>query len=230
METRWPKEVGPSGQIPWPRGTPYPGPRASDVVDLHPRAFVLTKNDYKNSPPDGFRKGAPQKHKTTKQKTWSCRLEGENSGGALPGWSPSSPTSPPSSPWWRGSSPPPGLWVCGGNLIQSLYVWSLLKSIWCALHKYGSIYVIPMVDIVVWDDTCYAFTVVLDLLWLVILWRYSMMHVMVRFMHNALFIHVMRWLTPPSVDRWERCGHAHEIWIIALVFRILSIMKYDVCG
>ena len=91
------------------------------------------------------------------------------------------------------------------------------------------IYVIPMVDIVVWDDICYAFTVVLDLLWFVILWRYSMMHVMVWFIHNALFILVMRWLTPPSVDRWERCGHAHEIWIIALVFRILSIMKYDVC-
>ena len=86
-----------------------------------------------------------------------------------------------------------------------------------------------MVDIVVWDDICYAFTVVLDLLWLVILWRYSMMHVMVWFIHNALFILVMRWLTPPRVDRWERCGHAHEIWIIALVFRILSIMKYDVC-
>ena len=56
------------------------------------------------------------------------------------------------------------------------------------------------------------------------------MHVMVWFMHNALFIHVMRWVTPPSVDRWERCGHAHNIWIIALVFKILSIMKYDVCG
>ena len=26
METRGPKEVGPRGQIPWPRGTPYPGP------------------------------------------------------------------------------------------------------------------------------------------------------------------------------------------------------------
>jgi len=91
------------------------------------------------------------------------------------------------------------------------------------------IYVIPMVDIVVWDNICYAFTVVLELLWFVILWRYSMMHVMVWFMHNALFILVMRWLTPPSVDRWERCGHAHEIWIMALVFRILSIMKYDVC-
>ena len=42
LETQGPKEVGPRGQIPWPRGTPYPGPRASDAVDLCPRAFVLT--------------------------------------------------------------------------------------------------------------------------------------------------------------------------------------------
>ena len=167
-----------------------------------------------------------QKHKT---KIWRCWLEGENSGGVLPAWSPSSPTASPLSTWWRGSNPPPGLWVCGGNFIQSLHVWSLLKSIWCALHEYGSIYVIPMVDIVVWDDICYAFTVVLDLLWFVILWRFSMIHVMVWFMHNALFILVMRWFTPPTRDTWERCGHAHNIWIIALVFRVYSIMKYDVC-
>jgi hypothetical protein len=57
-------------------------------------------------------------------------------------------------------------------LIQSLYVWSLFKSIWCALYDYGSIYVIPVVDIVVWDDICYVFTVVFKLLWFVILWRY----------------------------------------------------------
>ena len=106
---------------------------------------------------------------------------------------------------------------------------SLISTVWAAKHDYGHLCNTFVVNIVVWDNICYAFTVVLDLLWLVILWRYSMMHVMVRFMHNALFIHVMRWLTPPSVDRWERCGHAHELWIIALVFRILSIMKYDVC-
>ena len=41
-ETRGPKEVGPRGQIPWPHGAPYTGPRASDAVDLRPRAFVLT--------------------------------------------------------------------------------------------------------------------------------------------------------------------------------------------
>ena len=41
-ETQGPKEVGPRGQIPWPRGAPYPRPRASDAVDLRPCAFVLT--------------------------------------------------------------------------------------------------------------------------------------------------------------------------------------------
>ena len=50
METRGPKEVGPRGQIPWPRGTPYPGPRASDAVDLRPRAFVDLKTTIKIVP------------------------------------------------------------------------------------------------------------------------------------------------------------------------------------
>ena len=53
--------------------------------------------------------GAPQKHRNTETEIRSYRLEGENSGGALPRRSPSSPTTSPSSPWWRGSSPPPGL-------------------------------------------------------------------------------------------------------------------------
>ena len=56
--------------------------------------------------PDALRKGAPQKHRNHETETWSCRLEGENSGGALPAWSPSSPTTSPPYPWWRGSSPP----------------------------------------------------------------------------------------------------------------------------
>jgi hypothetical protein len=34
-----------------------------------------------------------------------------------------------------GSSSPPGLWFCG-NLVQSLFVLSLLKSIWSALWNY----------------------------------------------------------------------------------------------
>ena len=41
-ETRGPKEVGPRGQIPWPRGTPYLGPRGSVAVDLFSTASVLT--------------------------------------------------------------------------------------------------------------------------------------------------------------------------------------------
>ena len=41
-ETRRPKGVGPRGQIPWPRGVPHPGPRASAAVDLSSRSFVLT--------------------------------------------------------------------------------------------------------------------------------------------------------------------------------------------
>jgi hypothetical protein len=105
---------------------------------------------------------------------------------------------------WEGSSSPPGLWVFGGNLIQSLYVWSLLKSIWCPLNDYRIIYVIPMVDIMVWDDICYASIIVLIL--------YGFSHIGNKTTIHDEFIyalclvyHVMRCLTPPSVDRWERC-------------------------
>ena len=42
--------------------------------------------------------GAPHKHRNTETEIRSCRLEGENSGGALPAWSPSSPTTSPPSP------------------------------------------------------------------------------------------------------------------------------------
>ena len=45
-----------------------------------------------------FEKGAPHKHRNTETEIRSCRLEGENSGGALPGWSPPSPTTSPPSP------------------------------------------------------------------------------------------------------------------------------------
>ena len=41
-ETRGPKEVGPRGQIPRPRGTPHLGPRGSDAVRFRLRGFVLT--------------------------------------------------------------------------------------------------------------------------------------------------------------------------------------------
>ena len=42
MEGRGPKEVGPRGQIPWPRGAPHLSPRASNAVDLCLHGFVLT--------------------------------------------------------------------------------------------------------------------------------------------------------------------------------------------
>ena len=42
--------------------------------------------------------GAPHKHRNTETEFRSCRLEGENSGGALPAWSPSSPSTSPPSP------------------------------------------------------------------------------------------------------------------------------------
>jgi hypothetical protein len=72
----------------------------------------------------------------------------------------------------KGNSSPPRLWVCGGNLVQSLYILSLLRSIWCALHDYGTIYVIPMVVIVLWDDMLYIYYCV-ETLWFVILWDYT---------------------------------------------------------
>ena len=76
------------------------------------------KNAYKKVP-WRFPNQASSYHRNTKTDIWGCRLEGENSGGALPGWSPPSPTTSPPSPWWRGSSPPSGLWVYGGNLCIS---------------------------------------------------------------------------------------------------------------
>ena len=42
--------------------------------------------------------GAPQKHRNTETEIRSYRLEGENSGGALPAWSPPSPSTSPPSP------------------------------------------------------------------------------------------------------------------------------------
>jgi hypothetical protein len=76
-------------------------------------------------------------------------------------------------------------------LIQSLYVLSLLKSIWCALHDYGTIYVIPMVGIVLWDDICYASTIVLRLYGFSYFGITPMIHAMNLSMHNALSI--MSW-------------------------------------
>ena len=153
--------------------------------------------------------------KNTKMDSLPAAVGGRLEGKPLPE-SPSvasspSPTPPHQSPWWEGSSPPPGPWVCGGNLIQSLYVWSLLKSMWCALHVYGSIYAIPIVDIMVYDDTCYASKVVLEFLWFVILRRCFMIHVMISIL-NALFISSWGAWQPPSRGRWERFDLFHTTY------------------
>ena len=42
VEGRGPKGVGPRGQIPWPRGAPHLGPRASDAIDVRLPGSVLT--------------------------------------------------------------------------------------------------------------------------------------------------------------------------------------------
>ena len=87
--------------------------------------------------PDALRKGAPQKHRNHETETWSCRLEGENSGGALPGWSPSSPTTSPPSPWWRGSSPPLDYGFVEVTYVSLLSWASLISTVWAAEHDYG---------------------------------------------------------------------------------------------
>ena len=48
--------------------------------------------------PRRSRKQVPPYHRNTKTEIWSCKLEGGNSSGALPAWSPSSPTTSPPSP------------------------------------------------------------------------------------------------------------------------------------
>jgi hypothetical protein len=70
-------------------------------------------------------------------------------------------------------------------LIQSLYILSLLKYVWCALYDYGTIYVIPMVVIVLWDDICYASTVVLRLYGLSYFGIVPMIYAMNLSVHNS---------------------------------------------
>jgi hypothetical protein len=87
------------------------GPTRCHLVALIPSIFISLdsswpKTFYKKGSPCGWRMGAPPKHRNTKQKPGRSKIGGENSGGALPVWSPSPPTTLPSSPWWRGSSPP----------------------------------------------------------------------------------------------------------------------------
>jgi hypothetical protein len=87
------------------------GPTRSPLVVLMSSIFVSLdaswpKTIYKKGPPYWSRKRAPPKHRNMKQKPMRSKIGGENSGGALPVWSPSPPTTLPLSPWWRGSSPP----------------------------------------------------------------------------------------------------------------------------
>jgi hypothetical protein len=112
------------------------------------------KNAYKKGPM-AFRETSAaisQKHET---KTWSYRLEEGNSGGALPAWSPSSPSTSPPSPWWRGSSPP-----LDYGFVEVTYV-SLLSL---ELHKWVPyellnmitvIFVLPMWWIFLWVNICW---------------------------------------------------------------------------
>ena len=81
--------------------------------------------------------GAPHKHRNTETEIRSCRLEGENSGGALPAWSPSSPSTSPPSPWWRGSSPPLDYGFVEVTYVSLLSWASLISTVWAAEHDYG---------------------------------------------------------------------------------------------
>jgi hypothetical protein len=75
--------------------------RRSSSCWMHPNLKPSIKR-----PPCGSQKGAPPKHKNTKQERGRLKIGGEYSGRVLPMWSPSPLTTLPSSPWWRGSSPP----------------------------------------------------------------------------------------------------------------------------
>ena len=81
--------------------------------------------------------GAPHKHRNTETEIRSCRLEGGNSGGALPVWSPSSPSTSPPSPWWRGSSPPLDYGFVEVTYVSLLSWASLISTVWAAEHDYG---------------------------------------------------------------------------------------------
>ena len=106
--------------------------------------------------------GAPHKHRNTETEIRSCRLEGENSGGALPAWSPSSPTTSPPSPWWRGSSPPLDYGFVEVTYVSLLSWASLISTVWAAEHDYGhrcNTFVVDLYELIyVWDcNVCFSY-------------------------------------------------------------------------
>jgi hypothetical protein len=70
------------------------------------QSLAWPKNDYIKTPPQRSREEAAEKHETQKQRLFKQRLEGETLLESPTVASPTSPTSPPSTPPWRGSSPP----------------------------------------------------------------------------------------------------------------------------
>jgi len=116
--------------------------------------------------PDALRKGAPQKHRNTETEIRSCRLEGENSGGALPERSPPPPTTSPSTPWWRGSSPPLDYGFVEVTYVSLLSWASLISTVWAAEHDYGHLcntFVVDLYELIyVWDCNCFISVMKVD--------------------------------------------------------------------
>jgi hypothetical protein len=144
-EPQGPNGHGPRGQMPGPRGA-YLFPLVASMLSI----FVLLdaswpKTIYKKGPPCGLRKRAPPKHRNTKQKPGRSKIGGENSGGALPVWSPSLPMTLPSSPWWRGSSPP----LDYGFVAVANYI-SLLLFIVLAPYKLHNIIMAIFISLLWW--------------------------------------------------------------------------------
>jgi hypothetical protein len=132
------------------------------------------KTNYKKGP-----MGVPERRqwrntKNTKQGLLLVaggRLEGEPMPELPPVTSSPSPMPPPWSPPWGGSSSPPRLWFCGGNLVQSLYVLSFVEVhmmclawLWNYLcNSYGGYCVMR------WYLSCIYYCV--ETFWFLILWN-----------------------------------------------------------